>query len=162
MKTELPFDPTATVTRHHSRACWMVVDDNDAVLNLVVSLLEALGVADVHRYRTAAEALAAFLAAPDRFQFVVTDLDMPGMNGIELCRRLHQVSPRLKVVLATGSSVVNEPGARQCGFCGLLAKPFPAAALWRIAESAGVLPSATANSSGGDLYWMVKRGQNLS
>ena len=64
---------------------------------------------------------------------------MPGMNGIELCRRMHAVVPGLKIVLATGSSVANEAGARRCGFCGLLAKPFPAAALWRIVESAGLL-----------------------
>lgn len=122
-----------------SRARWMVVDDNEGVLGLLGDLLEALGVAEVLRCRSAAEALAIFSAAPCRFQFVITDLEMPGMNGIELCRRLREIAPQLKVVLATGSGIANEAGARQCGFCGFLPKPFPAAELWRAIESAGVL-----------------------
>ena len=142
MKTELMLDPTLAAAQNCARARWMVVDDNEGLLDFLASLLETLGVAEVQRCHSGAEALAAFSARPAAFQFVITDLDMPGMNGIELCRRLHAVSPGLKVALATGSSVANEAGARQCGFCGLLAKPFPAAALWRVVESAGVLGCA--------------------
>jgi CheY-like chemotaxis protein len=65
---------------------------------------------------------------------------MPGMNGIELCRRLLSISPGLKVVLATGNSAANVAGARSCGFYGLLNKPFAAAELHRLAEKAGVGP----------------------
>lgn len=122
-----------------SRARWMVVDDNESVLELIGALLEALGVAEVERFHSAPEALAAFNASPNQFQFVITDLDMPGMSGIELCRRMHEVSPELKVVLASGSGVANEPGALRCGFCGFLPKPFPAAELWRTMAAAGVL-----------------------
>ena len=120
----------------------MVVDDNESLLNLLASQLEALGLADVERCRSGAEALAVFSATPETFQFVITDLNMPGMNGIELCRRLREVSPDLKIVLATGSGVADEAGAQEGGFCGLLIKPFPAAALWRVVESAGVLPAS--------------------
>ncbi|TAL04033.1 MAG: response regulator, partial [Verrucomicrobia bacterium] len=78
--------------------------------------------------------------------FVITDFDMPGMNGIELCRRLHEVAPRLKIVLASGSGIANEAGARQCGFCGFLPKPFPAAELFRTIEAAGVLHATSASN----------------
>src|SRR5262249_44680412 len=122
-----------------TRARWMVVDDNESVAEFLAELLESIGVADVQRFNSALAALAAFRSQPSHFQFVITDLDMPGMNGIELCRRMHEISPRLKIVLATGSTAANEAGARQCGFCGLLAKPFPAAQLWRTVEAAGVL-----------------------
>ena len=146
MKTEMHFDQPAaaagTRTGTGARARWMVVDDNEGLLEFLAGLLETLGVAEVQRCHTGAEALAAFRASPNQFRFVITDLDMPGMNGIELCRQLHSLSPRLKVVLATGSSVANESGARQCGFFGLLPKPFAAAALWRIVESAGLLDRA--------------------
>ena|ERR1051325_12003066 len=146
MKTEMLFDSMATETQTApARARWMVVDDNEGVLDFLASLLETLGVADVQRFHSGAEALAAFASSPDRFQFVITDLEMPGMNGIELCRRLHQVSPQVKVVLATGSAAANETGARACGFCGMLAKPFPAAELWRTMEAAGVLNPAARN-----------------
>src|ERR1051325_5367510 len=143
MKTETPLEPAAPVPQRGGRARWMVVDDNEALLNLVAIQLEGMGLADVERCRSGAEALAAFNATPERFQFVITDLNMPGMNGIELCRRLREVSPDLKIVLATGSGVADEAGAQECGFCGLLAKPFPAAALRRVVESAGLLERTT-------------------
>lgn len=109
---------------------------------LLAKLLETLAVAEVQRCRDGTEALAAFTAAPDQFQVVITDLDMPGMSGIELCRRLHAVAPHLRIVLVTGSSVASEADARQSGFCGLLAKPFPAATLRRVLESVGLLNPA--------------------
>lgn len=148
MKTEMSLGQSAVVSQPSTRARWMVVDDNETVLDFLAGLLETLGIADVQRCHSGAEALAAFNATPDQFQFVITDLDMPGMNGIELCRRLRAVAPGLKVVLATGSGFANDAGARQCGFCGLLAKPFPAAQLWRTIEAAGVLnpKTFTANS----------------
>ena len=147
MKTELCFDQVSPATPTGAPARWMVVDDNEGVLELLASLLEALGVAEVQRCHSGTEALDTFAQTPDQFRFVITDLDMPGLNGLELCRRMRAMSPDLKIVLATGSSVANKAGARQCGFCGLLAKPFPAAALWRIVESAGVLDRAQCDAN---------------
>jgi|SRR6266568_3040447 len=146
MKTESLLGSMTAQGQSNPRARWMVVDDNEGVLDLLGDLLEALGIAEVLRCRSAAEALAVFSASPNQFQFVITDFDMPGMNGIELCRRLHAMAPRLKIVLATGSGIANEAGARQCGFCGFLPKPFPAADLWRTVEAAGVLNAPRANN----------------
>src|SRR5580765_4258206 len=135
MKTELLFTSAATNTQAAPRTRWMVVDDNEGVLDLLADLLEALGVADVQRFHFGAAALAAFNTSPELFQFVISEFDMPGMNGIELCRRLYEVAPRLKIVRASGSGIANEAGARHCGFCGMLAKPFTAAELRRTVES---------------------------
>lgn len=143
MKTEMVPDSISKRERPTSRVRWMVVDDDDSVRDFVASVLELRGVAEVSRFRCAQEALAAFTATPDQFQFVITDLDMPGMNGIELCRRLRTMAPQLKVVLATGNGAANEVGAQQCGFFGLLAKPFPAADVWRMVEAAGVESNPT-------------------
>jgi CheY-like chemotaxis protein len=146
MKNEMSLDLNPMESSRPTRARWMVVDDNHAVLDFLASLLESLGIAEVHRFENANEALAAFNAAPEQFQFVITDLEMPGMNGIELCRRLRAISPEVKIVLATGSAVANEAGARRCGFCGMLAKPFPAAALWRVMEAAAVTNTGSSSS----------------
>ena len=145
MKNEMTFEQAAKATAT-ARARWMVVDDDEGVLDFIASLLESLGVADVLRFQSGRDALAAFNAMPGQFQLVITDLDMPGMNGIELCRRLRAAAPELKVVLATGSVTANDAGARQCGFCGLLSKPFPAAELWRIMSAAGVLNPIASNN----------------
>src|ERR1043166_5004613 len=120
-------------------ARWMVVDDNESLLEWVASLLETVGAAEVSRFNSAAAALAAFAAAPQEFEFVVTDLEMPGMNGNELCRRLLEISPGLKVLLATGSTTITEREAVRCGFCGLLPKPFPIERLSAALAAAGIL-----------------------
>jgi CheY-like chemotaxis protein len=124
-------------------ARWLVVDDTECVLELLTTLLARLGRAEICRCRSGAEALAQFAAAPESFEFVVTDLEMPGMNGIELCRELHARAPHLKILLATGSSLASEESARQLGFCGLLAKPFPPAELHCAVAAAGLLPAET-------------------
>lgn len=139
MKTELPFNSNSNEETTSARARWMVVDDDDGVRDFLACVLEMRQVAEISSFRSAKEALAAFTATPEQYQFVITDLDMPGMNGIELCRRLRAFAPELKVVLATGNGAANAAGARQCGFCGLLAKPFPAAEVWRMVEAAGVI-----------------------
>ena len=125
-----------------ARPCWMVVDDDDGVRDFIAAVLELHGGVPVERFASGQEALAAFTENPKQFRLVVTDLEMPGMNGIELCRRLRAVAPDLKVVLATGAAAANQAGASKSGFCGLLNKPFPAADLWRLVEAAGVMQTA--------------------
>ena len=125
MKTEMQSDSISKVETTAARARWMVVDDDDGVRDFLACVLQMRGVADIASFRSGTEALAAFTATPEQFQFVITDLDMPGMNGIELCRQLHAVAPQLKIMLTTGNLAANVDGAKRCGFCGMLAKPFP-------------------------------------
>lgn len=121
------------------RPRWLVVDDTDAVLLLMATLLERMGAAEICRAHSAAEALEKFAAAPERFTFVVTDFNMPGMNGAELCQRLHALAPSLPVLLATGSAEITPAGARGLGFCGLVFKPFPVGEFAEAVAAAGVM-----------------------
>ena len=61
--------------------------------------------------------------------------DHPALSGLragfELCDHLHEISPRIHVLLATGSEYVTVAEARAKGFCGMLPKPFSSAALRR-------------------------------
>lgn len=148
MKSDLPLDPLTGNKTSLRRARWMVVDDDDSVRDFLATVLEMRGVAEVTTFRSGPEALAAFTAAPEQFQFVITDLDMPGMNGIELCRQLRALAPQLKIMLTSGNLAANADGAKCCGFCGMIAKPFPTAELWRTVEACGVLnpPTVTATT----------------
>lgn len=114
----------------------MLVDDDDGLRTTIAKLLAALMGVEVASFPSGAAALSAFAAAPDTFEFVVSDLDMPGMSGIEFCRRVRTVRPGIKVLLATGSGVITNDEARAYGFCGLIAKPFSVAALRRVLAAA--------------------------
>lgn len=107
----------------------MLVDDNDDLRETMTKLLSALTGVEVVGFSSGAAALRACATAPGEFELVVSDLDMPGMNGIEFCRLLHQLQPQVKVLLATGSSFMTTDEARDYGFCGMVNKPFSVASL---------------------------------
>ena len=117
---------------------WMLVDDNADVLSLVAALVENLTDAKVECFNSPLAALAALADAPDKYEVVITDYEMPGMDGVELCRRLREISPAQKIILATGSGFFTGPAARHAGFSGLLNKPFPLETLRAVLAGAGV------------------------
>jgi len=118
------------------RPRWMVVDDNQDILMLIRDIVARFSDVDIECFNSPQDALAAFEAEPEAFDFVITDLEMPGMSGIELSRRLRALSPSLRILLSTGSELLSDEEAAQKGFCGLLRKPFPLAALQNALEPA--------------------------
>lgn len=108
---------------------WMLVDDNEDILLMLSAGLENLTSAEIECYHSPQSALAAFIRSPDSYELVITDFEMPGMDGVELCRRLRAISPAQKIFLATGSGFFTEAAARHAGFSALLNKPFPLSVL---------------------------------
>ena len=117
---------------------WMIVDDNEDILVLLRFVVAQLNDIGVECFQSPREALAAFIATPGTFELVITDLEMPGMDGLELSRRLRRFAPSLKILLSTGSEIISDEEAVEKGFCGLLRKPFPLVAFKRAIEAAGL------------------------
>lgn len=101
----------------------LIVEDNHEMRRLVV---EALLRPQEYRCSQAADGLAGLAlareAAPD---LVVTDMYMPGMNGLELIQTLHAERPDLPCILITaeGSEVLASQAFRS-GAVDYLIKPF--------------------------------------
>lgn len=110
-------------------ARWMLVDDSEDILLMLSAMLATITDAEIECHNTPQSALAAFAAAPENYELVITDFEMPGMDGVELCRWLHMISPAQKIFLATGSGFFTAATARHAGFSALLNKPFPLAVL---------------------------------
>jgi CheY-like chemotaxis protein len=132
---------TKEFDRAESRPHLMVIDDNLDILNVSRAILTRIADAPVECFSSPYEALAAFQAAPGKYSLVITDFEMPGMTGAELCGHLLRISPGLRVVLATGSSIASDPSVKTMGFRGLLRKPFMIADLKNTLAEAGVLLS---------------------
>jgi CheY-like chemotaxis protein len=115
----------------------MAVDDNPELLAFMRLVLEQLHDGSVECFSSPQAALTAFAAAPEKYELVITDFEMPEMDGVELCRRLHNTAGGLKVFLATGSGFFTEAAARHAGFRGLLNKPFQLEALRAMLANAG-------------------------
>jgi CheY-like chemotaxis protein len=80
----------------------LVVDDEALMLSSTSRMLRRIGYEPVS-CRAPVEALERFEEAPGAFAVVVTDYKMPGMNGIELSRRLHVVRQDVPILLVSGS-----------------------------------------------------------
>ncbi len=101
----------------------LYVDDEEMIARLGETALRRSGFA-VTSFTNGREALAAFLAEPERYDIVVTDLTMPGMTGLELARNIWQTRPEEPVILCTGySQRIAEDEARELGFRDFLLKP---------------------------------------
>ena len=113
----------------------LIVDDDDAVLEAHARMLERLGYR-VTRAHSGEEALAILRTglAP---RVLVTDLAMPGMDGVELVERTRELAPELPVMLATGFLDPQDEGrVRALTGVTVMLKPFGirelAAALQRV------------------------------
>jgi two-component system response regulator HydG len=98
----------------------LFIDDDVAVCEAVKATLELRF--DVVCAHTGAAALAALARA--EFEVVVSDLKMPGMTGLELCRRAHASHPNLPVVLVTAfGSLDTAVAAIRAGAYDFISKP---------------------------------------
>ena len=83
-----------------SRQKILVVDDNDTIRGVVSQMLCRLGFA-VLSADSGEKGLALFLK--NKFDLVMTDFNMPGMDGINLASCIKKKSPSTQVVLMTGA-----------------------------------------------------------
>ena len=128
MKNETQSNGAASVTRK----CWMVVDDNQDILEAMQFFLADMTKATIECFNSPSRALTAFAATPEKYELVVTDYEMPELNGMQLRQKLHGIVPDLKICLVTGSECFTPLEARREGFCGLLGKPFLRAELEQV------------------------------
>jgi PAS domain S-box-containing protein len=111
----------------------MLVDDHPGMARVSARLLETLG------YRTSVfddprEALAAFRAAPQGFDAVLTDLSMPQMSGEDFTRRLRELRPEVPVIVSSGmASELDDDAKERLGIDAVLVKP------WRLEEAVAAL-----------------------
>lgn len=78
----------------------LYVEDDEAIRELTSEILRSNGY-DVVAASSSEEALRAF-DAHDRFDLLVTDLRLPGIDGRELVKRARQTQADLRVVMVTG------------------------------------------------------------
>lgn len=97
-----------------------LVDDDPGVLDAVGTLFATKGY-DVLRFSSAAE----FLAAPPAGGCVVSDLRMPGLNGLELLAALREAGdPRPVILLTAHGDVELAVRALKQGAADFIEKPF--------------------------------------
>jgi len=95
----------------------LVVDDEEGIRDICKSALERAGyLVDV--CQNAQEALDLLDKRGD-YQLVLTDLNLPGVDGLELINEIEKKHPSCKTLLMTGTPPMNNENTSNC-----LKKPF--------------------------------------
>ena len=79
----------------------LLADDDAATRDLVRRALASDG-HDVTVTQDGLEALERLLADGTQLQLLISDVDMPGLNGLDLAARAIEAAPHLRIVLMTG------------------------------------------------------------
>jgi len=94
-------EKAATLVPRGGTETVLVVEDDPAVRNLVESVLKRYGYT-VLLAESGAEAIALFESKWQDIDLALLDVIMPKMNGKQVCEKLRQRSPRLKVLFLSG------------------------------------------------------------
>jgi CheY-like chemotaxis protein len=107
----------------------LVVDDEPAVRRFVADALARSGY-DVVVAGNGREALARVYADHESPALLITDIEMPGMSGVELAARVRADRPGIRVVLMTGREASAARARERAGLVeAVLLKPFALAEL---------------------------------
>jgi DNA-binding NtrC family response regulator len=103
----------------------LVLDDEQRMVDIVGMVLQREGY-EVAPFTDGEAALAALAAGePAPFDLLITDLRMPGPDGLEVLRRAREMQPGLPVILVTAhASVATAIEAMKLGAVDYVEKPF--------------------------------------
>jgi excisionase family DNA binding protein len=104
------------------KPCVLVVDDDHAVRELLSKALTAAG----YLVDVAVDGASALVRLGEKgYDLMITDLKMPGQDGLSVIREARRTSPALPVIIITGySSEATAIEAINLGVAGYLTKPF--------------------------------------
>jgi two-component system chemotaxis response regulator CheY len=108
----------------------LVVDDFSTMRRIIKNLLKDLGFANIQEADDGSTALP--MLQQSDFDFVVTDWNMPGMQGIDLLRAIRADAnlKHIPVLMVTAEAKKEQiVAAAQAGVNGYVIKPFTAATL---------------------------------
>jgi two-component system cell cycle response regulator CpdR len=100
----------------------LVVDDDSILLGLIKRILEREGFV-AHCATNGEEAIEQIKERT--FSLMITDFNMPGLNGLELARKGLELAPHMPIIMNTGRvSPLITRLAKEIGIAKVLAKPF--------------------------------------
>jgi CheY-like chemotaxis protein len=100
----------------------LVVDDDRLILEAIKRILECEGIV-AHCVESGEEALEQIKAKT--FSLMITDLNMSGLDGLELARKGLEIAPQMPIIMDTGSispKIIRL--AKEIGITKVLGKPF--------------------------------------
>ena len=107
----------------------LLIDDEPLVTDVCEMMLKKLG-HDVLKAHSGSEGIELYKANRNRVDLIISDFNMPGMDGQQVVDQLRGMDHDVKVLLSSGGmSICEEKEALGRGFNGFLKKPYTLNAL---------------------------------
>lgn len=103
----------------------LIVDDERSVIMILRTMLTNIGVGQILVAHDGLEAAAFLDECGDKVDIIISDWNMPNMNGLELLKKVRSSDPDKAFVMLTGSATqdaVRE--AKRLNINAFIAKPF--------------------------------------
>jgi CheY-like chemotaxis protein len=115
----------------------LIVDDDPFIRKLISTTLEDVAEFEIYEAPDGEQALE--LARERAPAVVFLDINLPGIDGIEVCRelRLLEHGEGITIVMLTAAGMSSEIGARRAGADLFLTKPFSPLDLLRLVDDLG-------------------------
>jgi DNA-binding NtrC family response regulator len=82
----------------------MVIDDDSAILEIIPLILKNIGYDNVLSFSEGFNAIEEYSRCWRDIDFVILDMKMPTMTGLQVFEELYKINPLLKVIISTGYS----------------------------------------------------------
>ncbi len=101
----------------------LLVDDEESIITMERRTLESLGY-KVTAFYDPLEAREVFMAEPENFDLVISDMNMPHLSGLDLVEFMKGLRPDLPIIISTGfSDQIDTKTAQKYGVTTVMMKP---------------------------------------
>lgn len=115
--------PAPRVVELPSNCEFLLAEDTRATQVLISRIVEAVG-GQITVVDNGDDLVSNFVSSPDRFRLILTDVHMPGLDGLEATRRLRDSGCQLPIlVLTADANNETRSDAERAGATGILTKP---------------------------------------
>jgi two-component system chemotaxis response regulator CheY len=133
----------------------LVVDDDIDMARLIAALLHDMGASRVDRAKDGGQALQKIQQDADRYNLIISDWEMPKVDGLTLLRTVRQIRPELPFLMLTvrtGSEAIL--AAKNACVTAYISKPFRPRELQRKILSIVSPPAAEAVQEKEDVFFI--------
>jgi len=117
-----PLKPEEEKIKQNTGKEIMVVEDEPEIRNIMKSILQSQGY-NPHCFESAEMAIASFKR--DKFNMLITDLGLSGLNGWELIKSIRKVDQTIPILIVTGwGNEINQDRLKENSVNAMIAKPF--------------------------------------
>jgi len=101
----------------------LLIDDEQMITDILKRILSRLGYV-VHAFINPEEAMALYLDSPQNIDLIITDMNMPGLSGIDLAKKVKAQDSSKPIILCSGFTTENDiQQAMEAGINSVLKKP---------------------------------------